>query len=403
VTPGTPPPDPNPSSTLPRRTDLGTFGGASSYAFDLNDGAMVVGAAQTASGQFRAFRWTLDGGLQELSPLPGDVQSRALAITNDSVAVGFSTSETGAVRPVTWAASGEVVQLPIPPITGADLIPNDRNTHGVIAGDALFREDPFNVSHAWVWTPATGLRDLADELEVPSENSAAAVNDGGTVVGTTGGELLRAFRWSPESGPEGLGVPGSAPERTAVTALSLNGEGVIVGWASIQADEEGGTASAPFPGFGSYPFIWREGAGFSLLPVFDASSQSNASADDLNGRGDVVGSAAAADGTIQAAAWLRGGAIVNLNDPDPNPSVALAVNSTGIAAGWTSTDGGQGTNRATVWNLDLATAITARQGRRGGVERPAWTRTATGAAACLRRPDAMVSKARMARCFEEGA
>jgi probable HAF family extracellular repeat protein len=400
--PGTPG-GPNPPPSLPRRTDLGTFGGASSYAYDVNDGGTVVGAAQTADGRFRAFRWTSADGLQELAPLAGDVESRAISVSTDGVALGISVSATGDARPVTWSTGGDAVELPIAPIAGADLVPSDRNAQGAVAGDALFAEDESNLVHAWVWSAAGGMVDLSNELDVPFENYAAAINDAGTVVGTTGGGLWRAFRRTGPGGAESIGVPGSEPDRTELTALGINGDGAIVGWTRLAADEGGAQPSAPFPGVGTFPYVWRAASGFTLLPVFETPSESNAVADDVNGRGDVVGSAVTPDGTIQAAAWPRGGPIVNLNDTDANPSVALAVNSTGVAVGWTSTDGGEGTNRGTVWNLDQASAVVAREGRAPGTTRPALsTRVSTGAQACLRRRDVLVSKAKLAACFEQG-
>ena len=81
---------------LPARTDLGTLGGESSYAYDINDNGIVVGESQTSDGTYRGFRWTLDGGLQPLPPLPGDRASRALAVANDNRPLGELTETWGA-------------------------------------------------------------------------------------------------------------------------------------------------------------------------------------------------------------------------------------------------------------------------------------------------------------------
>jgi probable HAF family extracellular repeat protein len=48
--------------------DLGTLGGDWSYAYGVSaDGAVVVGMATNAAGDWRAFRWTASGGMEDLT------------------------------------------------------------------------------------------------------------------------------------------------------------------------------------------------------------------------------------------------------------------------------------------------------------------------------------------------
>ena len=385
---------------LPARTDLGTLGGESSYAYDVNDAGVVVGAAQTADGGFRGFRWTPGGELQALAPLAGDRESRAVAVASDNIVLGLSIAEDGASRPVLWAADGTVEALALPSVGGAQLTPNDRNAQGTVVGDALFAESADALAHAWVWSAASGLTDLADQLEVQYESYASAVGSGGHVVGTMGAGLWRAYRWSPQGGARSLGVPGAAPERTEVTAQAVNGGGQVAGWARLLPPEtdEAPPPEPPFPTFGSYAYVWSEAAGFTLLPAFGADVPSEAIASDLNDRGDVVGSAIQpGEEAITAVAWPRSGAIVPLNGGDQNPSVALAVSGNGVAVGWTSTSG-DGADRATVWNIDLAAPATARLVRPDASVRPR-VPSRSGTAACLER-DRRLSKTRLADCVE---
>ena len=74
--------------------DLGTLGGDRSWAYGVSaDGAVVVGWAENAAGQWRAFRWTASGGIEDLnltyvyvlscSVTPGSVLIAAHAVSSD--------------------------------------------------------------------------------------------------------------------------------------------------------------------------------------------------------------------------------------------------------------------------------------------------------------------------------
>ena len=82
-------------------TWLGTLDGDWSVAYGVSaDGAVVVGVAYKAAGQWRAFRWTASGGMQDLGTLGGD-ESWALGVSADgSVVVGESL-----YRAFRWTAS----------------------------------------------------------------------------------------------------------------------------------------------------------------------------------------------------------------------------------------------------------------------------------------------------------
>src|SRR5688572_12995814 len=71
------------STGVVSRVDLGTLGGASSFATDINNAETVVGWSLNADGVSRAFRWTPDGGMTDLGTLPGDDWSRAISINEN--------------------------------------------------------------------------------------------------------------------------------------------------------------------------------------------------------------------------------------------------------------------------------------------------------------------------------
>jgi probable HAF family extracellular repeat protein len=85
--------------------DLGTLGGNWSEAYGVSaDGSVVVGWAENASGQRRAFRWTAQTGMQDLGTLGGD-RSEAYGVSADgSVVVGWAENASGQWRAFRWTA-----------------------------------------------------------------------------------------------------------------------------------------------------------------------------------------------------------------------------------------------------------------------------------------------------------
>jgi len=77
-------------------TDLGTLGGASSGATDVNSSGEVVGWAQTATGQVHAFVWRA-GRMIDLGTLGGST-STATGINDHGAIVGSSTVAAGGPR-----------------------------------------------------------------------------------------------------------------------------------------------------------------------------------------------------------------------------------------------------------------------------------------------------------------
>src|SRR5215212_4391424 len=81
-------------------TDLGTLGGASSYAYDINDSNQVVGYAKVATGADRAFLFKdangnhlADAGeMVNLGTLAGYSSSYAYAINNNGIIVGTAVA-----------------------------------------------------------------------------------------------------------------------------------------------------------------------------------------------------------------------------------------------------------------------------------------------------------------------
>lgn len=93
-------------------TWLGTLGGGYSVARDVSaDGRVVVGWAENASGQRRAFRWTQAGGMKDLGTL-GGIDSRAFDVSADGrVVVGEALNASGQYRAFRWTQAGGMEDL----------------------------------------------------------------------------------------------------------------------------------------------------------------------------------------------------------------------------------------------------------------------------------------------------
>jgi probable HAF family extracellular repeat protein len=150
-------------------TDLGTFGGALSFAYGVNDAGQVVGWAST-NDQFldeHAFLWDSQNGLQDLGTL-GGAESFAYGINSSGLVVGGSYLEIGA--------------------------------------------------HAFVWDSTSGMRDIGSN---GVGSGARGVNDLGQIVGAANGH---AFLYDggtlTDLGNLGHGYGG---------AVAINDAGVIVG------------------------------------------------------------------------------------------------------------------------------------------------------------------------------
>jgi probable HAF family extracellular repeat protein len=179
-------------------TWLGTLGGSQSWAFGVSaDGAVVVGVAQNAAGQSRAFRWTASGGMQDLGTLGGD-WSEASGVSDDgSVVVGWSYNAAGQARAFRWTVDGVMQDL------------------GTLGGD---------------WSAASGVSADGSVVVGVAENAAGQ---------------QRAFRWTASGGMQDLGtLPGG--DYSAAYDVSADGA-VVVGSAYNAA--------------GGVPFAGHHGAG----------------------------------------------------------------------------------------------------------------------------------------------
>lgn len=165
--------------------DLGTFGGATSKARQINEQNTIVGFAENSAGQRIAFRWLYGVGiLESLGTLGGD-ESEARSVNNFGQVVGW------------------------------------------------FHYLPTGQAHAFIWDERFGMRDLGT---LGGDNSAAyGINDLGMVTGDSNSlsGFRGAFLWTEASGMENLGTLGGK----ASLGRGINNLGQIVGRAEVSSGE----------------------------------------------------------------------------------------------------------------------------------------------------------------------
>ncbi len=197
---------------------LGTLGGGSSVAMDINDSGQVVGGAQNSSGDMRPFLWLpsaaygLSAGMNDLGTLGGDsrrVSHRAEAINGSGQVVGMSYTAGGERHAFLWLPSAAYGLLAgmndLGTLSGGDISwAFDIDDSGSVVGTSNMTGGDF---HAFVWEDGT-LSDLNDSIEINS-----------------GWELVRATAISPNGDVAGWGTNPSSQTRAVNLAPASCGCG----------------------------------------------------------------------------------------------------------------------------------------------------------------------------------
>ena len=307
----------NPPARTYTLIDLGTLGGLSSWALDINDRGQVVGYSNPAGGSNdRAFLWEASTGMQDLGTLGGP-DSLALGINARGQVVGYSNmGPPNSSHAFLWEAGSGMQDLGTMPSYSFQSFAFGINARGQVVGaSAATNEGP---AHAFLWEAGTGMQDLG--ALGGSDSAANRINARGQVVGyniVAGG--FHAFLWEPGTGMQDLGG-GS-------TATGINNRGQVVGYNTVA-----GTAHA---------FLWEPSTGMQDLGTLGGLSLANG----INERSQVVGESVSdpATGERHAFLWEASTGMQDLGTLETlggRFSVADAINERGQIVGRALTAGG---------------------------------------------------------------
>jgi probable HAF family extracellular repeat protein len=163
--------------------DLGTLGGDSAVAWDINDRGQVVGESLTSDGSTHAFLWE-KGVMTDLGTLGGQFSS-ALVINDRGQVAGWSDTAAGDRNGFVWEHGRLTDFGPSNPQHEA-VFPVAINRRGQVV---TFHDLDFQGDRGWTgfWDGRTivDIGDLAFGFTAPAFSSNQALNDRGQVVGTS--------------------------------------------------------------------------------------------------------------------------------------------------------------------------------------------------------------------------
>jgi probable HAF family extracellular repeat protein len=187
---------------------LGTLGGNQSEAFGVSDdGKIVVGYARDSTFDDVAFKWTINGGMQNLGTL-GGIGSEASGISADgSTIVGFASDSNQVYRAFKWTEAGGMQDIGAGDYSKATGVSSDGSYITVNVNQDAFR-----------WSES-GMINLGT-LGGNSSGAAAISHNGNIITGYsyTSSNDPYAFRWTEGAGMINIGTYYSF-------ALGISGDG----------------------------------------------------------------------------------------------------------------------------------------------------------------------------------
>jgi len=305
--------------------DLGTLGGAYSYANAINENGQIVGYSETDSGYVHAFLWE-NGVMTDLGTLGGCCSS-ARVINERGQIAGISQTATDGYHPFLWY-KGEMIDLGT---LGGTLSPeaSDINEQGQVVGLSFIDESQGLYAHAFLWENGN-LIDLG--TLGGSGSNAWGINEAGQIFGhglTASGES-HSFFWDKGIMTD-LGTLGSS---NYTFARDINKRGQVVGSS------------------GSSAFIWENGVMTDLGTLGGCCSSATA----INESGQIVGTSNTTSG--RSIFLWKNGEMIDLGDLGLATQV-IAINENGkiVGSGRIRNDIGRPVPRVYVWEKGVWTDI----------------------------------------------
>ena len=253
--------------------DLGTLDGISSQAWAINNNGQVVGDAQIASGDFRAFLFTdvnnnqqVDiGEMQNLGVFGTASESRGRDINNSGQVVGFLPQSNGSTRAFIWDSANGIKELGngstsalsindnaqtvgffklnpnfhairwendqnlplITPVDKSSWATSNNNNGDIVGYTNLFG---IGINQGFLWNSKT-MGTIQDSINLGSLDNASTtkaldVNNQRIVVGQSGN---KAFLWTISDGMKDLGSLGNIGLLNNSQAIGINDKNQVVG------------------------------------------------------------------------------------------------------------------------------------------------------------------------------
>ena len=292
--------------------DLGTLGGLSAQANDMNDAGQIAGYATNSSNWTRAFLWD-NGHIADLGTLGGSA-GVGLGVSGLGHVVGYSNQVPGGASVATLWRDGAVINMT------PDLAAGQGSSARAIndSGQAVVQ---ISYGDGFLWE--NGVRTPLGDLGGGFGSFPQDINNAGQIVGSSHtGVMSHAFLWHSGAMTDLGLLPGDEDSG----ASAINSLGVIVG-------SSGRTDPDTYEQF-YRPFIYENGA-MRAIPVPGTESFGG----DINDAGDVVGTMRAGGAVTPWHAFIyTNGVVTNLNSVKPSGTglhlaYANAINNAGQITG----------------------------------------------------------------------